>query len=123
MTPVADPPTTTTTAEDAYLGVVERVLRTGVRKTNRTGTDTLASFAEHYSVNLSEGYPLLTTKKVYFVSMLREVLWYLSGADHIRELRQHTKIWDAWADAAGDLQTAYGRFWRRCFWLFAARLG
>ena len=104
---------TSTSAEEAYLALVRRVLERGVRKENRTGTDTLASFGEHYSVDLAEGYPLLTTKKVYFSSMLREVIWYLSGADHIRELRQHTKIWDAWADDAGDLQTAYGRFWRR----------
>ncbi len=114
MPAVAPPPSATTTAaEEAYLGVVERVLATGVRKTNRTGTDTISSFAEHYSVDLAEGYPLLTTKKVYFASMLREVLWYLSGEDHIRDLRQHTRIWDAWADEAGNLQTAYGRFWRR----------
>ena len=106
-------PATTTAAERAYLGVVQRVLDGGTRKTNRTGTDTIASFAEHYSVDLAQGYPLLTTKKVFFSSMLREVIWYLSGADHIRDLRQHTKIWDAWADDAGDLQTAYGRFWRR----------
>ncbi len=111
MNAVAEP--TTTAAETAYLEVVQRVLEGGVRKTNRTGTDTIASFAEHYSVDLAEGYPLLTTKKVYFNSMLREVLWYLSGEDHIRELRQHTKIWDAWADDEGRLQTAYGRFWRR----------
>ena len=113
MLAVDTPAQTTTAAEEAYLGVVERVLATGVRKENRTGTDTIASFAEHYSVDLAEGYPLLTTKKVYFDSMLREVLWYLSGADHIRELRQHTRIWDAWADDEGRLQTAYGRFWRR----------
>ena len=115
--PAAAPPRpdagTTTAAEEAYLGVVERVLTRGVRKTNRTGTDTLSLFAEHYSVDLAEGYPLLTTKKVYFDSMLREVLWYLSGAEHVRDLQRHTKIWDAWADDAGDLQTAYGRFWRR----------
>ena len=112
--PVAAPlAETTTAAEEAYLGVVRRVLERGVRKTNRTGTDTLSLFAEHYSVDLAEGYPLLTTKKVYFDSMLREVLWYLSGAEHVRELQRHTKIWDAWADDAGDLQTAYGRFWRR----------
>ena len=110
---LAAPAPTTTRAEEAYLGVVERVLATGVRTPNRTGTDTIASFAEHYSVDLAEGYPLLTTKRVFFQSMLREVLWYLSGADHIRELRQHTGIWDAWADDAGDLETAYGRFWRR----------
>ena len=114
MPAVAPPPApTTTAAEEAYLGVVERVLASGVRKENRTGTDTLSSFAEHYSVDLAEGYPLLTTKKVFFGSMLREVLWYLSGEDHIRELRKHTKIWDAWADEEGNLQTAYGRFWRR----------
>ncbi|MDX1419686.1 MAG: thymidylate synthase [Rubricoccaceae bacterium] len=110
---VATAPATTTTAEQAYLDLVRRVLDTGVRKQNRTGTDTIASFAEHYSVDLAEGYPLLTTKKVYFGSMLREVLWYLSGEDHIRELRRHTKIWDAWADGDGNLETAYGRFWRR----------
>ena len=113
MPVLAAPPATTTAAEEAYLGVVERVLATGVRKQNRTGTDTISSFAEHYSLDLAEGYPLLTTKKVYFSSMLREVLWYLSGDDHVRDLRRHTKIWDAWADERGDLQTAYGRFWRR----------
>ncbi len=114
MPAVAEPESTTTTsAEEAYLALVRRVLERGVRKENRTGTDTLSSFGEHYSVDLAEGYPLLTTKKVYFSSMLREVVWYLSGADHIRELRQHTRIWDAWADERGDLQTAYGRFWRR----------
>jgi thymidylate synthase len=101
------------TADRAYLDVVRRVLDTGSRKRNRTGTDTLSSFAEHYRVDLADGYPLLTTKKVYFDSMLREVLWYLSGAPHIRELRKHTGIWDAWADDEGRLETAYGRFWRR----------
>ena len=64
-------------------------------------------------MDLSKGFPLLTTKKVNFRSMLYEVLWYLSGEDHIRNLRQHTKIWDAWADEQGNLDTAYGRYWRR----------
>ncbi len=96
-----------------YLDLVERVLSKGTYKTNRTGVDTISSFAEHYSVDLSKGYPLLTTKKVNFNSMLREVLWYLSGEDHIRNLRKHTKIWDAWADENGNLDTAYGRYWRR----------
>ncbi len=107
------PITTTTNAERAYLDVVARVLECGKRKTNRTGVDTISSFAEFYVVDLAEGYPLLTTKKIYFGSMLREVLWYLSGEDHIRTLRQHTRIWDAWADDEGNLETAYGRFWRR----------
>jgi thymidylate synthase len=96
-----------------YLDLVERVLTNGIHKKNRTGIDTVSCFAEHYSVDLSKGYPLLTTKKVNFKSMLYEVLWYLSGEDHIRNLRHHTKIWDAWADENGNLETAYGRYWRR----------
>ena len=96
-----------------YLDLVERVLTNGVYKKNRTGIDTLSCFAEHYTVDLGKGFPLLTTKKVNFKSMLYEVLWYLSGEDHIRNLRQHTKIWDAWADENGNLDTAYGRYWRR----------
>jgi thymidylate synthase len=111
--PPREAPATTTNAERAYLDLVRRVLDTGVRKANRTGTDTLAVFGAFYGVDLAEGYPLLTTKKVFFDSMLREVLWYLSGEDHIRELRRHTGIWDAWADDEGRLETAYGRFWRR----------
>jgi thymidylate synthase len=96
-----------------YLDLVNRVLTTGAYKKNRTGVDTLSSFSEHYMVDLGRGFPLLTTKKVNFSAMLREVLWYLSGEDHIRNLRQHTKIWDAWADEQGNLDTAYGRYWRR----------
>jgi thymidylate synthase len=96
-----------------YLDLVERVLTNGTYKSNRTGVDSLSCFAEHYTVDLGKGYPLLTTKKVNFKSMLYEVLWYLSGEDHIRNLRQHTKIWDAWADENGNLDTAYGRYWRR----------
>jgi thymidylate synthase len=96
-----------------YLDLVERVLTNGTYKKNRTGVDTLSCFAEHYTVDLSKGFPLLTTKKVNFKSMLHEVLWYLSGEDHIRNLRKHTKIWDAWADSEGNLDTAYGRYWRR----------
>jgi thymidylate synthase len=96
-----------------YLNLVQRVLERGVRKKNRTGVDTISCFAEHYTVDLSAGFPLLTTKRVNFKSMLHEVLWYLSGEDHIRNLQRHTKIWDAWADENGNLDTAYGRYWRR----------
>jgi len=96
-----------------YLDLVERVLTRGTRKKNRTGVDTISSFSEHYSVDLAQGYPLLTTKKVNFDAMLYEVLWYLSGEDHIRNLQKHTKIWNAWADENGNLDTAYGRYWRR----------
>ncbi len=96
-----------------YLDLAERVLTTGTLKKNRTGIDTISSFSEQYRVDLRKGFPLLTTKKVNFRAMLYEVLWYLSGEDHIRNLRQHTRIWDAWADANGNLDTAYGRYWRR----------
>ncbi len=96
-----------------YLDLVDRVLSKGVLKNNRTGIDTLTCFAEHYTIDLSEGYPLLTTKKMQTKSLFYEVLWYLSGDDHIRNLRAHTKIWDAWADENGNLETAYGRYWRR----------
>jgi thymidylate synthase len=106
-------PDSASQADRAYLDVVRRVLETGTRKRNRTGVDTLSSFAEFYRVDLAAGYPLLTTKKVNFVAMLREVLWYLAGDEHIRDLRQHTRIWDDWADKEGRLETAYGRFWRR----------
>ncbi|MDH4070266.1 MAG: thymidylate synthase [Ignavibacteria bacterium] len=96
-----------------YLNLVDHVLKNGVLKKNRTGVDTISCFAQNYSVDLSRGYPLITTKKVNFKSMLHEVLWYLSGEDHIRNLQKHTKIWDAWADEKGNLDTAYGRYWRR----------
>jgi len=96
-----------------YLDLVRLVLDQGVRKPSRTGIDTISYFGAHYKVDLANGFPLLTTKEVVWNSMLRELLWYLSGEDHIRNLRQHTKIWDAWADADGNLDTAYGRYWRR----------
>jgi len=96
-----------------YLDLVDRVLTSGTYKKNRTSVDTISCFAEHYTVDLSNGFPLLTTKKVNFKAMLHEVLWYLSGEDHIRNLRKHTKIWDAWADGEGNLDSAYGRYWRR----------
>jgi thymidylate synthase len=97
----------------AYHDLVKTVLEHGTRKTNRTGVDTISMFGAHYKVDLADGYPLLTTKRMYTKSMLHEVLWYLSGDDHIRDLRTKTKIWDAWADENGDLDTAYGYFWRR----------
>ncbi|WP_254529694.1 thymidylate synthase [Natrinema gelatinilyticum] len=99
-----------------YLELVDAVLSSGIHKPNRTGVDTISSFSEHYEVDLQEGYPLLTTKEMdgyRWNSMLHEVCWYLSGEEHIRNLREETKIWDAWADDEGRLDTAYGRFWRR----------
>ena len=95
-----------------YLDLVKLVLENGVRKTSRTGVDTISYFGAFYRVDLSEGFPLLTTKRMEWKSLLHEVLWYLSGENHIRNLREKTKIWDAWADENGNLDTAYGYYWR-----------
>ncbi|MFB6110763.1 MAG: thymidylate synthase [Halodesulfurarchaeum sp.] len=99
-----------------YLDLVADVLRSGTYEQNRTGVDTLAGFSHHYTVDLQAGFPLLTTKDLSgarWNSLLQELFWYLSGDHHIRSLREETGIWDAWADEAGRLDTAYGRFWRR----------
>jgi thymidylate synthase len=96
-----------------YLDLVKLVMENGVRKPTRTGVDTISYFAAFYRVDLGQGFPLLTTKKMQWKSLLHEVLWYLSGENHIRNLRQHTKIWDAWADEQGNLETAYGYYWRK----------
>ena len=97
----------------AYLDLVKHVLDEGVLKKNRTGTDTLMSFGYHYKVDLSKGFPLLTTKKVFFNSVIRELLWYLSGETHIRNLREHTKIWDAWTSKEKNWEVGkmYGYQW------------
>ena len=96
-----------------YLDLIRLVLEQGTLKHSRTGVETISYFGGHYRVDLSKGFPLLTTKEVNWPAVLRELLWYLSGEDHIRNLRQYTKIWDAWADENGNLETAYGRYWRR----------
>jgi thymidylate synthase len=99
-----------------YLDLIRRVLDRGTYKPNRTGVDTIAAFSQHYEVDLKRGFPLLTTKRMdgfRWDSLIHELLWYLSGQEHIRDLREETGIWDAWADEAGHLETAYGRFWRR----------
>ncbi|WP_436908122.1 thymidylate synthase [Halosimplex marinum] len=99
-----------------YLDLVREAIAEGAYKPNRTGVDTLSTFGAHYEVDLQEGFPLLTTKDLSgyrWNSLIHELLWYFSGEEHIRNLREETKIWDAWADEEGHLDTAYGRFWRR----------
>ncbi len=101
---------------EQYLDLVENVLTQGNHKPNRTGVDTLSTFSQSYKIDLQEGFPLLTTKDLSgyrWNSLIHELLWYFSGEEHIRNLREETKIWDAWADEEGKLETAYGRFWRR----------
>lgn len=99
-----------------YQKAVETVLKNGSYEKNRTGVDTIASFGVNYSIDISQGYPLLTTKKMdtfRWNSMISEFVWYLSGEHHIRNLTEKTSIWDAWADENNNLPTAYGRFWRK----------
>lgn len=98
-----------------YLDLVRNVLENGVRKSNRTGIDTISNFSEFYKVDLSKGFPLLTTKKVYFRSVILELLWYLRGEDHIRWLRDEKDchIWDDWADESGYVGPIYPVLWRR----------
>lgn len=96
-----------------YLDLVKLVIDKGEYKPSRTGVDTISYFSAHYRVDLQKGFPLLTTKQMMWDSLLREVLWYLSGEKHINNLRKYTKIWDAWADENGNLDSPYGYFWRR----------
>lgn len=96
-----------------YLDLVRLVLEEGERKPNRTGTDTISYFGAHYKVDLAKGFPLLTTKKVNFNAVVHELLWYLSGDTHIRDLRQKTKIWDAWTSEEKNWEVGnlYGYQW------------
>lgn len=99
-----------------YLDLVRHVLENGQLKRNRTGVNTLYTFGQHYTVDISESFPLLTTKDMsggVWNSLVKELLWYLSGEHHVREFSKTSKIWDAWKDKDGNLETAYGRFWRR----------
>ena len=99
-----------------YLDLVADTLAGGGHKPNRTGVDTIAAFSQQYRIDLQAGFPLLTTKDLSgfrWNSLIHEFRWYLSGEEHIRNLREETGIWDAWADEQGRLDTAYGRFWRR----------
>jgi thymidylate synthase len=97
----------------AYLDLVQQVLDHGERRTDRTGVGTISIFGAQTRYDLRQGFPLLTTKKVLFSAVVRELLWFLRGATNIRDgLTQHTPIWDAWADADGELGPIYGYQWR-----------
>jgi thymidylate synthase len=96
-----------------YHELVQHVLECGERREDRTGTGTLSVFGAQTRYDLRQGFPLLTTKKVLFSGVVRELLWFLRGSTNIRdELTQHTPIWDAWADPAGELGPIYGHQWR-----------
>lgn len=99
--------------EQDYLALLERLLRAPLRL-DRTGVGVRGLFGVQLDVNVEEGFPLLTTKKVHFKSILYELFWFLRGETNIRYLHQHgVTIWDEWADAEGELGPIYGYQWRR----------